>query len=64
MNLKSRLNRLLAKIPLPRLENGLPYVIIENGIITHPKGLTLSDLDAIHPKPYQIIISGVIKDET
>jgi len=63
MQIKNRLQRLLDKIPLPRTENGLQYVIIQNGIITAPDGLTMAELNAMQPKPYRIIISGEIKDE-
>jgi len=56
MQIKNRLQRLLDKIPLPRTENGLQYVIIQNGIITAPDGLTMAELNAMQPKPYRIII--------
>jgi len=63
MNLKSRLNRLLANMPKPCTENGLPYVVIQNGIISYPAGLTMSELERMQVKPYQIILNGVIKYE-
>lgn len=63
MRLQGRLNRLLAKMPKPCTENGLPCVVIQNGIISYPAGLTMSELESMQVKPYQIILNGVIKDE-
>jgi len=63
MNLKNRLNRLLANMPKPCTENSLPYVVIQNGNISYPAGFTMAELENMKTKPYRIIINGVIKYE-
>jgi len=64
MNLKNRIEKLLAKIPKPdiRFKMTRPVIAISNGKTISPAGMTFGELEELSKKVRPIIIGGVVED--